>query len=59
MGTNDHRYRYQLKVETSAKEIDQKLLEFITIDILKLEQKHPSGQDIITLPMNPIINRSF
>ena len=29
---------------------------FITIDILKLEQQYPSSQDIITLPMNSIIN---
>ena len=28
----------KLKVETSSKEIDQQLLEFVTIDILKLEQ---------------------
>ena len=47
------------KVETSDKERDQQLLEFIAIDILKLEQKHPSSRDIITLPMNPIIKCSF
>ena len=51
--------RIKLIVETSAKEIDKQLLYFITIDILKLEQQYPSSQDIITLPMNPIINRSF
>ena len=28
----------KLKVETSSKEINQQLLEFVTIDILKLEQ---------------------
>ena len=49
----------KFKFETSAKEIDQKLLYFIIIDILKLEQQHPSSQYIITLPMNPIINSSF
>ena len=49
----------KFKVETTAKEIDQQLLDFITIDILKLEQKHPSSQDIITLPMNTIINSYF
>ena len=30
----------KFKVETSAKERDQKLLGFITIGVLKLEQKH-------------------
>ena len=49
----------KFKVETSAKERDQNLLDFITIDILKLEHQHPSSQDIITLPMNPIINSYF
>ena len=48
----------KLKVETSAKERDQNLLNFIAIDIIKLEQKHPSSKDIITLPMNKIINSS-
>ena len=47
------------KVETSAKERDQKLLDFITIDILKLEHQHNSSKDIINLSMNPIINISF
>ena len=56
MGKNDHRYRRKTKSETSPKERDQQLLYFITIDILKLEQKHPSSQDIITLPKNPITN---
>ena len=49
----------KLKVETSSKERDQQLLYFITIDIIKLEQKHTSSQDIITLTMSPIINISF
>ena len=49
----------KFKVETSAKERDQQLLDFITIDILKLEHQHPSSQYIITLPMNPIINSYF
>ena len=51
--------RIKFKVETSSKEIYQQLLDFITIDVLKIEQQHPSSQDIITLPMNPIINSSF
>ena len=46
----------KFKVETSAKEIDQQLLDFITIDILKIEHQHPSSQDIILLPTTPIIN---
>ena len=49
----------QFKVETLSKERYQQLLYFITIDILKLEQQHPSSQDIITLPMNPRINICF
>ena len=49
----------KFKVETSDKKIDQQLLDFITIDILTLEQQHTSGQDIITLSINPIINSSF
>ena len=44
------------KVETSSKEKDQQLLDFITIDALKIEQQHTSNQDIITLPMTPIIS---
>ena len=34
-------------------------MEFITIDVINTEQQHPSYQDIIILPMNPIINSSF
>ena len=49
----------KFKVETSVKESNQQLLDFITIDILKIEQKHTSSQDIITPPMNPIINSYF
>ena len=48
-----------LKIESIVEEIHQKLLDFITIDVLKIEQQHISSQDIITLPMNPIINSSF
>ena len=49
----------KFKVETSAKERDQQLLDFINIYILKLEHQNPSSQDIITLPMTPIINIYF
>ena len=49
----------KFKVETSYKERDKQLLEFITIDIIKLEQKYTSSQDIITIPMNPIIKSSL
>ena len=49
----------KFKVETSAKERDQKLLYSISIEMLKVEQQHISSQYIITLPMNPIINSSF
>ena len=46
----------KFKVETSAREKDQQLLDFITIGILKLEQQYASSQGTITLPMDPIIN---
>ena len=46
----------EFKVETSAKERDQKILDFNTIDIIKLEYQQTSSQDIMNLPMNPKIN---
>ena len=46
----------KLKFETTVKERDKTLLDFITIDLLKVGHKYPSGQDIITLTMTPIIN---
>ena len=49
----------KLKVETRVKERDQQLLDFITIDVIKIEQKQYPDQDIITLTMNLIINSSF
>ena len=49
----------KLKVEIAVKERDQQLLDFINIDIIKIEQQHPSFQVIITLPMTPIINISL
>ena len=48
----------RLKFKTTVK-TDQQLLDFITIDVLKIEQQHYSYWDIITLPMTPIINSSF
>ena len=47
------------KVETKVKERYHQLLDFITIYVFNIEQQHPSSQDIITLPMTPIINSSF
>ena len=49
--------KIKLKVETKYKYKDQQLLEFTATDVLKIEQQHPSSQDIITLFINPIINR--
>ena len=49
----------KLKVETAVKQIYEQLLGLINIDVLNIEQQHPSGQDIITVPMTPIINSSF
>ena len=49
----------KLKFETTVKKIDQQLLDFIIIDLLKIEQQHYLYQDIITIPMNPIMNSSF
>ena len=49
----------KFKVETTVKERYQQLLDLINIDILKLEQKHPSSQDIITLPITPILDHSL
>ena len=46
----------EFKVETSAKERDQQILDFNTIDIIKLEYQQTSSQDIMNLPMNPKIN---
>ena len=49
----------KLKFGTKVKERDQQLLHFITIDVIKFEQQKYPYHDIITLPMNPIINISF
>ena len=48
-----------LKVGTTVKERYQQLLDFIIIDVLKIEQQHSSSHDIITLPTNQIINSYF
>ena len=47
------------KVETKAKEKDQKLLDFIKIEIIRIEQQKIPYQGIITLPTNTIINSYF
>ena len=39
MVKNRHRYRKKLKVETEEKEIEQQLLNFVTIEIIKVEEK--------------------
>ena len=49
----------KLKVVTTVKDRYQQLLDFITIDVLKIEQQHLPIQYIITLPMTTIINGSF
>ena len=49
----------KLKVETTVRWIYQQLLDFITIDVIKIEQKNLSSKYIITLPMTDIINSSF
>ena len=60
MVTNNNRYRRKkLKVRTVIKEKEQQLLEFITIDVLKIEQQIYRDHDILTLPMTPIINSYF
>ena len=48
-----------MKVETSAKERYQQLLDFINIDILKLEQQHNYSEEIINIYTNTINNSSF
>ena len=42
----------KLKFETIVKEKNQQILDLTTIDILKIEQQHPSGQYIINLPIS-------
>ena len=49
----------KLKVETTAKEIFQQLLNFITIDVLKIEHQHLSIQYIMNISMTPIVNSHF
>ena len=49
----------KLKVETEVKERYQQVLDSIYIDVINIEQQHSSDKDIITPPMNPIINSSF
>ena len=49
----------KIKVETTVKERDKQALDFITIDVINIKQKHPLSQDIITLAITPIIYGSF
>ena len=59
MVTNRHIYRKWTQSWKTVKKIYQQFLWFVTIDVLKIEQQHSLYQDIITLPMTPIINTSF
>ena len=59
MGSKDQKYRNKIQSWNIIQRKNQKVLDFITIDMLKLDQKNTSSQDIITLPMTPIINSSF
>ena len=49
----------KLKVDTTENERYQQLLNFITIDVLKIKEQYPSSLYIITLLMTTIINSSF
>ena len=48
----------KVKVETESREIYQKLLDFIKIEITEVEQQKSTENDIINLPMDPIVNIS-
>ena len=47
------------KFGATGKGRDQQLLDFITIDVIKIKHQRPSSKDIITIHTTPIINRSF
>ena len=47
------------KVETIVKEIGQQLLDFIIIDLIKIEQEYSSDEEIINLTMTPITSSYF
>ena len=49
----------KINIETESKERDKKLLYFITMNIIKVEEKEYTENDIITFPMDTIINSSF
>ena len=49
----------KIRVYTTVKERDKQLLDLITINLLKIEKQHSSDQEIITLPMIPIVSSSF
>ena len=48
----------KVKVESESREIYQKLLYFIKIEIIEVEQQKSTENDIINLPMDPIVNIS-
>ena len=56
MVKNHNRYRREDQSETEVKEREKKLLEFITIETINVEQQKFPEQDIIPLPVYPIIN---
>ena len=45
------------KLKTRAKEKYQQLLDFITIDVLNIEQQYCSDQENITLPMTQFLRK--
>ena len=49
----------KLKFVTTVKERYQRLLNFITTDVLEIQQQNSSRQYIFTLPITPIIKSSF
>ena len=49
----------KLKVDTTENEIYQQLMDLISIDEIKIEQKHLSNQGITTINTTPTIKISF
>ena len=56
MVTNRHRYRKETKSWNNSKINRPKILDFIIIGVLRVEQQHYSDRDIITISTTPIIN---
>ena len=59
MVTNHTDTGKKLKVETTSKEKYQQQQDFIIIDLIKVEQQQYLDQEIINIPMNPIIHIYF